>query len=118
MARGRYEIIKRDGIYNPSKVSNFSFTQTMLAWDSEIEEFSRREQYNSLYFKYYQDYISDMFSIRRKEKEVDCVLPSHLISNIKMNDRLIIDGIRYIIEELKINLLTGKTQLKLLNDIF
>ena len=49
---------------------------------------------------------------------ITCRLPNHLITTLKLNDRVVIDKIRFIIEEMDINLLTGIAEMKLLNDIF
>lgn len=113
--------IQRGGEFNPSK-TNAYFTlfdqKIFLSFNAENDEFTLQINENSLFFKYYQDYISDIFSIRRKEMNITCRLPNHLITTLKLNDRVVIDKIRFIIEEMDINLLTGVAEMKLLNDIF
>lgn len=111
--------MQREGEFNPSKTNSiFIFDQIFLSFNAENDEFTLQINNNSLFYKYYQDYISDIFSIRRKEMNITCRLPNHLITTLKLNDRVVIDKIRFIIEEMDINLLTGVAEMKLLNDIF
>lgn len=112
--------IQRFGEFVPSKINNKTGDNRLfLSFGSEIEEYTLTEIKDyTLYKKFYEDYISDMYSIYRKELEVVVKLSSNLITNLKMNDRLIIDNRRFIIEEKQTNVLTGLTKLKLLNDIF
>lgn len=111
--------IQRGGEFNPSKINaRLTLNQIFLSFNAENEEFALQINNNSLFYKYYQDYISDIFSIRRKEMNITCRLPNHLITTLKLNDRVVIDKIRFIIEEMDINLLTGIAEMKLLNDIF
>lgn len=112
--------IQRFGEFTPSKINNKTGDNRLfLSFGSEIEEYTLTEitEY-TLYKKFYEDYISDMFSIYRKELEVVVKLPSNLIAELKLNDTLIIDNREFIIEEKQTNVLTGITKFKLLNDIF
>lgn len=72
---------------------------------------------NSLFANYYINYIASMFSIYRKEKEIKAILPNNLITNLELNDKIIINHQKFLIDEMTTNLLTGETNLKLLNDI-
>lgn len=112
--------IQRFGEFVPSKKNNKTGDNRLfLSFGSEIEEHTLTEITDyTLYKKFYEDYISDMFSIYRKELEVVVKLPSNLVSKLKLNDSLIIDNRQFIIEEKKTNVLTGITKFKLLNDIF
>ena len=49
---------------------------------------------------------------------MDAIIPNFILANIKLNDRLIIQNTRYIINSINSNLTTGKTKLELLNDIY
>ena len=110
--------IKRSNRFNPSKINKItSQNQIMLAFDSEIEEYTRVENYNSLFLLFYNDYISDIFSVRRKSEEIEAILPNYLITNLQLNDKLIIDFNYFLIDELTVDLTSGKTKLKLSNDV-
>ena len=45
------------------------------------------------------------------------IIPSGVLSNLKLNDKIIISGRRYLINEFTSNLLTGVVQFQLLNDV-
>lgn len=85
---------------------------------SEINEFDGVLNIESFYNTFWRDYINDTMSIKRRETNIKAKLPQELIFKIKPNDRLIINGTRYLINSNKLNLLTGETSLSLLNDIF
>src|SRR5690606_4183472 len=45
-------------------------------------------------------------------------LPSNLVRILKLNDRVVIKGRRYILNTMDINLTTGEGNLELINDIY
>ena len=49
---------------------------------------------------------------------MDAIIPNFILANINLNDRLIIQNKRYIINSINSNLTTGKTKLELINDIY
>jgi hypothetical protein len=73
---------------------------------------------NSLYKLYYDDYIRDTFSIQRRRVYVIARPPLYLLSTIKLNDKLIMNGDRFIINQMTTNVTTGVVEFELLNDIF
>ena len=46
------------------------------------------------------------------------MLPNRLLTKIKANDRLVIDGRRYLINTIKSNIVNRKDSLELINDIY
>jgi len=104
-------------LYMPSHVDsdaiNFSTT-----FGSEINEHNGGIINNSLFKLYYEDYITDSFSIKRRKYDVRAKLPLFLLETLKLNDRLIIDKDRYIINEKTVNATTQIVDFDLLNDIF
>jgi len=96
-------------IQSPSFAVNFG---------SEINEFDGVINTESFYNTYWRDYINDTMSIKRREINIKAKFPQDLIFKLQPNDRLIINGIRYVINSNKFNLLTGESSLSLFNDIF
>lgn len=94
-----------------------SDTQTML-FGAEVSTYTFNVMNTSLYISFYQDYVTDMFSNQRRVYTFDAIIPEHLLTNINLNDRLIILNTRYIINSINSNLTDGKTKLELLNDIY
>ena len=101
------------------KVSHIDSTgEYSTIFNSEVDEFTGQAITNTLYANNYAEYVSAIFSPRRRTYSFKCRLPLSILSSLKLNDRLIIDSRRYIINNMKSNLTTGIVDFELLNDIF
>lgn len=72
----------------------------------------------SLFSNYWYDYISDLYNPNRRIFTFEAKLPINILNKVKLNDKLIIDDRRYVINNLKINLTSSDVKLELLNDIY
>jgi hypothetical protein len=72
---------------------------------------------NSLYQTYYSNYISNIFNYRARLIKVSGILPTSLLTSLKLNDRVIIRDKRYIINSLTTDLTTGEASFELLTDL-
>ena len=101
------------------KVSHTSSDRTQsTVFNNEIDEFDKLEIENTLYQNFYSNYVGNIFSEKRRLYNYTTMLPDILISQIKLNDKVLINGTKYIINEMEINLTTNQTKLELLNDIY
>jgi hypothetical protein len=89
-----------------------------LNFGLEVNEYTYGIMQNTIYQRYWSDYIGDMFSIKRRNYEVEGILPPNLLNNLRLSDRLIIKGTRYIINKITSNLVDRRDQLELINDIY
>jgi len=89
-----------------------------LNFNAEVSEYAGSVLENTIYDEYYSDYVGDIFSPKRRNYEMEGILPSNLLNNLRLNDRLIIKGTRYIINKITSNLVDRRDQLELINDIF
>jgi hypothetical protein len=71
---------------------------------------------NSLYSKYYNPYLQNLFNKKNRLTNVKALFPISLLTSLKLNDRLIIRDKRYVINEMKVNLTSGEVDLSLIND--
>ena len=71
---------------------------------------------NSLYKQYYQNYLVNVFDIKARLVKVSGILPTSLLTSIKLNDRLIIRDKRYLINNIVTDLTTGEVSFELLTD--
>jgi len=71
---------------------------------------------NSLYSEYYKNYLGNIFSFKARLIKVNGILPTSLLTSLKLNDRLIIRDKRYIINTMTTDLTTGEVDLELLTD--
>ena len=69
-----------------------------------------------LYAEYYFPYLINLFNLKNRLVHVKTNLPISLLTNLKLNDRLIIRDKRYIINEMKSNLTTGQVDFSLYLD--
>ena len=71
---------------------------------------------NSLYNQYYENYLTNIFDSKARLIKVSGILPTSLLTTIKLNDRLIIRDKRYLINTFTTDLTTGEVQFELLTD--
>jgi hypothetical protein len=69
-----------------------------------------------LYATYYFPYLSNLFNLKQRLVTVKTILPISLLTNLRLNDRLIIRDKRYIINEMKSNLTNGEVEFSLYLD--
>jgi len=70
----------------------------------------------SLYFNFWKNYIDDIYNPKTRVVELKCTLPSFLLYNLKLNDKLIIAQNKYKIVTSKVNLINGQTDIELVTD--
>ena len=93
-------------------------TTQSINFGSEFSTYNFGEMEQTLYKSFYEDYISDMFSIKRRQYNYEGYFPIKILNDLKLNDRLVIDNYRYIINGLDKQITTGFVKLDLLNDIY
>ena len=71
---------------------------------------------NGLFATYYFSYLSNLYNLKQRLTTVKAMLPLSVITNIQLNDRLVIRDKRYIINDIKMELTTGEATLTLYND--
>lgn len=86
-------------------------------YSTDISTFLYSEITRNLYSNYWQDYISDLYSLKRRLSTYTAYLPIGILINLNLNDRIQIGGNAYVINSMKINLTTGKVDFELLNYI-
>ena len=69
-----------------------------------------------LFAEYYSAYLFSLFNLKNRLVNVKTNLPISLLTNLQLNDRLIIRDKRYIINEMKTNLTTGQVDFSLVLD--
>ena len=71
---------------------------------------------NNLFSDYYFPYLSNLYNLKNRNIKVKTVLPVSILTNLELNDRLIIRDKRYIINSMSSNITTGEVNLDLLHD--
>ena len=88
-------------------------TQT-LNFGAELDEWTLTTNNNSLFANYYDEYISNVFDIKTRIYKFEAYLPLSVILNYKLNDVFVVSGKQYHINNISINLQTGKSKLELI----
>jgi hypothetical protein len=71
---------------------------------------------NGLFASYYFTYLSNLYNLKQRLTSVKAMLPLSILTNLQLNDRLVIRDKRYIINDIKTELTTGEATLTLYND--
>ena len=71
---------------------------------------------NSLYDQYYSNYIGNVFNPKARLIKVSGILPTSLLTSLKLNDKILIRDKKYIINTMTTDLTTGEVQFELLTD--
>lgn len=105
-------------VFMPSHSYVIDSSSFNLNFNSEINEYTSQVFQNTIYKEYWDDYITDMFSIKRRMYKLEAIFPDYFLNQLKLNDRLIIKDRRYIINSISSNLTKRKDTLELVNDIY
>ena len=89
-----------------------------LNFNNETNEWTQDTSYtNTLFQKYHSDYIVSTFSLKQRITKVTAYLPQNILMNYTLADIFIVNGKRYKINSITTNLMTGKSEVELLNEI-
>ena len=100
--------VNNDVAANVTKTLNFG---------TEVDPYLLQGFSQGLYSTYWKDYITDLYDTSRRTFQYSGQLPLGLMLALKINDKLTIGERNYIINQMKLNLSTGETQMELLNDV-
>jgi hypothetical protein len=87
-----------------------------LNFGEEISSFYLENNPNTIYALYYQSYLVNLYNPKNRLVKVKTVLPVSLLTQLQLNDRLIIRDKRYMINEMQSDLTTGDVSFTLISD--
>jgi hypothetical protein len=70
----------------------------------------------TLFAQYYFSYLYNLYNLKQRLINVKTIMPVGLLTNLKLNDRVMIRDKRYIINDMKSNLTSGEVDLSLYLD--
>jgi hypothetical protein len=94
-------------------ISSVDYT---LNFGAEQSTYTGAIENESLFNNYYSNYLQNIFGVKSRIVKVKAMLPISLLTNLKVNDRVIIRDKRYIINQFTTNLTSGEVQFELLTD--
>lgn len=95
------------------KLNNENYS---LNFNAEISTLTGFVEQNTLFAVYYFGYLSNLFNLKNRTTTIKTNLPVSLLTNLRLNDRVIIRDKRYIIQSIKSNLNNGNVDFTLIND--
>ena len=87
-----------------------------LNWGSNTSTLHLTPIENSIFKVYYSEYLKAIFNKKNRLVKVNAIFPISLITKLRLNDRLIIRDIRYIINEINTDITSGDVKLVLIKD--
>jgi len=88
-----------------------------LLFNNEFSTWNGIQIQKTLYSRHYENYILGVFNIKRRTFLYDAVLPLYMLTDLKLNDVIRVDGNDYRINTYTYNLLNGKTSFELINGL-
>ena len=85
-----------------------------LNFGIEYNEYTGNVNENSLFNRFYSQYIVKLFEEQARVVKFTAQLPSSIVLNYELNDVFIVNGQEYYINSIKTNLLTNKSELELI----
>jgi len=86
-----------------------------ICFGADIDPFHLQSVNRSLYNTEWVDYITDLYNRKRRVYEVDAVLPVGKIITMNLQNAVIWNNAKYIVNAANINMTTGKATFELLN---
>lgn len=87
-----------------------------LNFSAEISPLLDATVSNTLFYTYYFAYLSNLYNLKNRFVTAKTNLPISILTNLQLNDRLVIKDKRYLINDFKSNLRTGEVEFNLLLD--
>jgi len=85
-----------------------------LNFGIEFNEYTGNVNENSLFSRFYSQYIVKLFEEQARVVKFTAQLPSSIVLNYELNDVFIVNGQEYYINSIQTNLLTNKSELELI----
>jgi hypothetical protein len=114
-ADGSHEEVEDVWFANTSNSLLGISTAQSICFGADIDPFQFISISNSLYNTYWSDYITDLYAKSRRVYNVEAVLPIGKIITLNLQNAIIWNNTKYIINNVSLNMTTGKASFELLN---
>lgn len=107
-------------VHNVGNTDDMVLSQVKQAvnWGSENDPWHLTRIDNSLYLNYWNNWINTIYDLKQRKVKLRAILPPRIIDRLSLNDRILISGQRYKINDFSVNLTTGETDFNLFKDIY
>jgi hypothetical protein len=104
----------------PSNSRSFdpNVSKSNINFKAEINEWTFGNDFtDTLFLKYYQDYIMQVFNPKNRLTKIKAILPLSILLKFELNDRFKIVDRLFRINKITTNLTTGESDMELLNEL-
>lgn len=112
-----------DRYFRPSNTNSTGtstiFPEYTINFDNEIDEWTLTDyngDSNSLFRNFYENYIVQLFDKKKRIFKISAYLPTDILINYRLNDKLIIQDREFLINSIRTNLMTERSELELINE--
>jgi hypothetical protein len=88
-----------------------------ICFGADIDPYHLQSVNRSLYNTEWSDYITDLYNRTRRFYALEAVLPLGKMATLEMNDTIIWNNNKYVINNVQLNLTTGRAKFELLNAV-
>jgi hypothetical protein len=100
---------------NTSNLPTSAGASYSTCFGADIDPYHLQSVSRSLYNEYWSDYITDLYNVKRRLLQVDAVLPLGIILTLNLQNGVIWNNNKYIVNNVSLNMTTGKATFELLN---
>ena len=86
-----------------------------INFKAELNEYTNTQFATTLFKQYYETYIAQVFTQSNRIKKVKAYLPLRILLSYTLADKFIYKGRKHQINSIKTNLMTGESEIELLN---
>ena len=114
-ADGSHEEVTVAWYANTSNRYSSAAASNTITFGADIDPFFLQSVNQSLYNNEWSDYITDLYAKARRVYNVEAVLPIGKIITLNLQNAIIWNNTKYIINNVNLNMTTGKASFELLN---
>jgi hypothetical protein len=114
-ADGSHEEVTVVWYANTSNRYSSAAASNTITFGADIDPFHLRSVNQSLYNNEWSNYITDLYAKARRVYNVEAVLPIGKIITLNLQNAIIWNNTKYIINNVNLNMTTGKASFELLN---
>ena len=114
-ADGTHRIVDIAWYANTSNRYSSAAASNTITFGADIDPFHLQSVNQSLYNNEWNNYITDLYAKARRVYNVDAVLPIGKIITLNLQNAIIWNNTKYLINNVSLNMTTGKASFELLN---
>jgi hypothetical protein len=99
-------------LFNTVNTTGFS-----LCFGNEFNIVTQETEPNSLYQTYYANHLGNLYDLQQRLFSFTAMLPTGVLSSLKMNDKIIIKDKRFLINDISTTLNNGEVKMNLILDL-